>query len=134
METNFQISILFYHHSKNVYLFMVQKEMNREELKQLMIDQLQQLQKKITVLKGLTGAIAPDDSIGRVSRMDAINNRSVNEAALRQAELKRTKLQEALENVHDPDFGLCKKCGRIIQTGRIILMPESNLCVKCASR
>ena len=32
--------------------------------------------------------IAPENAIGRVSRMDAINNKSVNEAALKKAEIK----------------------------------------------
>ena len=35
--------------------------------------------------KEITKPIAPENAIGRISRMDAINNKSVTEAALRQA-------------------------------------------------
>ena len=40
----------------------------------------------------LTKPIPPENAIGRVSRMDAINNRSVNEAALRTAEQQKPTL------------------------------------------
>ena len=39
-----------------------------------------------------SGPIAPDDAIGRVSRMDAVNDRSTVQAAQRTAEEKLTKL------------------------------------------
>jgi len=44
---------------------------------------IKETQKVISNLKDLTKPISPENSIGRVSRMDAINNKSVNEAALR---------------------------------------------------
>ena len=40
---------------------------------------------KIRRYEEMTQPIAPDNAIGRVSRMDAINNKSVIEAALRKA-------------------------------------------------
>ena len=39
------------------------------------------LMERIEEYKELTKPIPPSEAIGRVSRMDAINNRSVNEAA-----------------------------------------------------
>ena len=91
-----------------------------------------ELQVKIKEYRELTKPIAPENAIGRVSRMDAINNKSVNEAALRQAEAKLQKLKFALEKVEDPTFGVCQRCGNPIPVGRIMLMPESNRCVRCA--
>lgn len=79
-------------------------------------------------------AIAPDDAIGRVSRMDAINNKSVNEAALRQSESKLKKLKETIQRIDDKDFGICVKCHQSIPVGRIVLMPESRMCARCAGR
>ncbi|MBK3518977.1 TraR/DksA family transcriptional regulator [Carboxylicivirga marina] len=102
------------------------------EIKELIDKQIATVQRKVKSLKELTQAIAPDDAIGRVSRMDAINNKSVNEAALRQAEAKLQKLHEALERINDADFGICIKCKGAIQPGRLVLMPESRKCMKCA--
>ncbi|MFO8000901.1 MAG: TraR/DksA C4-type zinc finger protein [Marinilabilia sp.] len=89
---------------------------------------------EIKELEELTKPIAPENSIGRVSRMDAINNKSVNEAALAQTRQKLQKLEKALGNIDKPEFGSCYKCGEAIPMGRLVLMPESTLCTKCASK
>ncbi|NOY47748.1 MAG: TraR/DksA family transcriptional regulator [Chlorobi bacterium] len=89
---------------------------------------------KVAILnyKELTKPIAPENAIGRISRMDAINNKSVNEAAFKKAELKLNNLTIALSNVNDPDFGICYKCKNQIPLGRILLMPHTRFCVSCA--
>lgn len=92
------------------------------------------VEEKIEGLRELTQPISPDSAIGRVSRMDAINNKSVNEAALRQAEEKLNKIIISLEQSGAPDFGKCKSCGAPIPMGRLIVMPGSSLCVKCAGQ
>lgn len=80
----------------------------------------------------LTKPIAPENAIGRVSRMDAINNKAVSEAALKKAEEKLKNLEIAYSNIHDPDFGICARCSASIPIGRIMLMPQSRFCVNCA--
>ena len=89
---------------------------------------------EITTLKDLTQPISPDSAIGRVSRMDAINNKSVNEAALRKKQSQLIALKETVKNLNDPNFGNCIKCGAEIPIGRIMIMPESKKCVRCASK
>ena len=76
--------------------------------------------------KELTKPIAQENAIGRVSRMDAINNKSVIEAALKKAEQKLSNLKIALSNINDPDFGVCYKCINNIPLGRILLMPHAR--------
>ena len=83
-------------------------------------------------LKEQCKPIAPENAIGRVSRMEAINSKSVAEAVLRRAQNKLNTLSIALEKIEDPAFGACKKCGQTIQAGRLMLMPESPYCVRCA--
>jgi len=81
-----------------------------------------------------TQPISPENSIGRVSRMDAINNKSVMEAALRNKKAKLAKLKMALSNIDRADFGYCSMCKNPIQQGRLIYMPESTRCIRCADR
>ena len=107
--------------------------MNRVKIKKQIKERIKKLTQEIDVLKDLTRPIAPDSAIGRVSRMDAINNRSVNEAALRKKKNQLLNLKNTLKNINDPKFGKCIKCGHDIPTGRIMLMPESKKCVRCAS-
>ncbi|MEZ4687686.1 MAG: TraR/DksA C4-type zinc finger protein [Bacteroidia bacterium] len=88
----------------------------------------------IISLKDLTKPISPDNAIGRVSRMDAINNKSINDAGLRAAQSKLEKLTRNLGRIDDTDFGLCAKCGNPIQFGRLKFMPESSWCINCARK
>jgi len=82
--------------------------------------------------KELTKPISPDCAIGRISRMDAINNKSVAEASLRQAENKLNSLHRVLSQIDTDDFGVCLKCKQQIPLGRILIRPQSLLCVNCA--
>lgn len=106
--------------------------MDKGQIRQTIIDEIAKTEKAIAGYKELTKPISPNNAIGRVSRMDAINNRSVNEASLRQAETRLTNLKRALSKVDDDDFGICLKCRNPIPVGRILIRPESFLCVNCA--
>ena len=105
---------------------------DKQEVKKRIQEELQKTQLAINDYKESTKPISPENAIGRISRMDAINNKSVVEAALRKANEKLSKLKLVLEKVDDSDFGLCIRCGNPIPIGRILLMPQSRLCVSCA--
>lgn len=105
---------------------------NKQALQSKIDADIELLKSDIVKLKQLTQPIAPDGAIGRVSRMEAIGEKSVNEAALRNAEARLAKLQRALSHIDNPDFGQCRECGKDIPLGRIMLMPESDKCVECA--
>jgi DnaK suppressor protein len=95
-------------------------------------EQLTQLQEDIAMLEEDTKPISPENSLGRISRMDAINNKSVAEETLRQSKSKRIRLNEALDNISQADFGRCQQCKEAIPFDRLIFMPESRRCMKCA--
>ncbi len=87
---------------------------------------------KIVQMEDMTQPISPENSIGRISRMDAINNKSVMEAALRNARKELDAMKNALAHLADDDFGLCKRCKEKIPMQRLVLMPGSAYCVNCA--
>ena len=60
---------------------MTRKELSNIEF--LIKEEILKTTDSIEHYKELTKPIAPENAIGRVSRMDAINNKSVNEAALK---------------------------------------------------
>lgn len=86
------------------------------------------------MLEDATQPIGPENAIGRVSRMDAINNKSVSEASLRSSKRKLSSLKLALTKVDSPDFGICARCKCTIAPARLMFMPESTRCVNCAGR
>ncbi|WP_298898543.1 TraR/DksA C4-type zinc finger protein [uncultured Psychroserpens sp.] len=106
--------------------------MDKAQVKQTILEEISKTEASIEHYKELTKPISPNDAIGRVSRMDAINNKSVNEASLRQAEIKLNNLKRVWSKIDDTDFGICLKCKQQIPVGRILIRPESLLCVNCA--
>lgn len=111
--------------------------MNQNDLEQLKQDiaaEIESQKRLIESLKETSKPVAPDNALGRLTRMEAINSKSVSEAGLNAAKLKLAKLETALEKVDQPDFGICIQCGEPIPLGRIKAMPENVLCVPCAER
>ncbi len=109
--------------------------MNKKQLSEIedrINEEIAKTEKLIVDYKEMTKPIAPENAIGRISRMDAINNKSVAEAALHQAEDKLGKLKLMLTQIDKEGFGICAKCKQPIPIGRILLMPHSRFCVNCA--
>ncbi len=112
-------------------------QMTKEErasFKQQIIELIEETKADIEQTESMTEPVKPENSIGRISRMDAINNKSVMEASLRQKKRKLSKLQIALKKVDDEAFGHCRRCKKAINPKRLMLLPESDMCVSCASR
>lgn len=106
----------------------------RKELKKKIIEEITKVEKDIVDLTEQSKPIAPENAIGRISRMDAINNKAVSEASLRKSITKLNNLQVALSKVDTAGFGICTRCGKPIQAGRLMYMPESTRCIHCADR
>ena len=106
--------------------------METEDINKLILTEITKTEKLIHEYREMSKPVAPDDAIGRISRMDAINNKSVTEASLRQAEQKLLSLQRVLSLVGTQDFGICLKCRKPIPMARILFRPESLYCVNCA--
>ena len=101
-------------------------------IKQTLDGEIKSTEQKIVEYSLLCQPIAPENSIGRVSRMDAINNKSIVEAALRVAKEKMFELKEMKIIVNEKDFGICRKCKKEIPFGRLKIQPQSRFCVICA--
>ena len=106
--------------------------LEKEQIKNKLAKEILETNQKISKYKELTKPIAPENSIGKVSRMDAINNKSVTEAALREALTKLVKLKKVFSQLNSPNFGLCINCKKRIPFGRLVIRPESQLCIGCA--
>lgn len=104
----------------------------KEDFKLKLERKIKRLRSEIVELEEMTKPIAPENAIGRLSRMDAINIRGVNMATLVNAQSKLDGLEYALRNLNGAYFGLCAKCKEAIPPQRLLLVPESRFCVKCA--
>jgi DnaK suppressor protein len=108
--------------------------MTSNEKKKLIViinSRISELKGEITELEELTKPIPLDAAIGRVSRMDAINNKTINEASLREKKKILQRLEKALDRTEEKDFGKCQRCGNDIPFGRLEYMPHTTRCVQC---
>ncbi len=102
------------------------------KIRKLFETEIVKTEKSVLRYEELTQPISPDNAIGRVSRMDAINNRSVMDAALLKAKERLAGLKLNFDRLGTDDFGICLKCKNEIRIERILLAPESSFCVNCA--
>ncbi len=107
-------------------------ELNKAGIKIIIEEEIRKTELLISEYKDLTLPVEPENAIGRISRMDAINNKSVTEAALRKSKDKLYKLKSVLSKINDADFGICIRCKSPIPIGRILVMPQSQTCVRCS--
>lgn len=106
----------------------------KEELYEIIKDQIESTKEEIEELIELTKPISLDNSIGRLSRMDAINNKTINEKALRDKKRTLQKLERAVERYEEDKLGTCLRCGEEIPFGRLKIMPYTTRCVLCSGR
>lgn len=70
-------------------------------------------------------------SVGRLSRMDAIQQQSM-DIAREERRLRRLKIiKAALQRIDDDDYGYCLKCADDISFDRLSADPAATLCKDC---
>lgn len=106
----------------------------KQEIKQAIIEKIKSLEKTIETFNDLSKPVSPDNAIGRLTRMEAINSRSINQASLIKSKLTLKALKKALDSIDTPDFGYCLHCDESIPHKRLMIMPEASLCVACAEK
>ena len=106
----------------------------KSQFKKRLIALIEKQEEEIALLEEMSKPISPENSIGRVSRMDAINNKGVSDASLRNKKDKLAKLKIALTKIDGAGFGICSRCSRPIIPARLMYMPESSRCINCADK
>lgn len=96
--------------------------------------QIDKLNKKIAELKDFTEPVSPDDAIGRISRMDAIYNKTIFDASMRNSQERLSQLTEILQHINDAEFGICVKCHQSIPAERLKIRPEIRFCTNCLKK
>ncbi len=106
----------------------------KEKLRSHILEQIEVLKQDITAFKASSQPVSPDNAIGRLTRMEAMNSQSINEASLRKARINLAGMERALNLIDDEDFGICAECGEAIPFKRLMIVPETRMCVACAGR
>lgn len=104
----------------------------------------QHLTDKLTDLEKRKKQMVADDPFADRSRLQenaAIDTDAEEQAGhMRVSALKQTyersiiQIRKALTRVKIGKYGLCENCGRMIDTDRLMIMPETTLCIDCEKR
>jgi len=104
----------------------------KRRLKTKIEDEIALLQNQIEELEEKTKPISPDCGLGRLTRLEAMGEQHVNNKVLDSSKLRLTRLQNALQRIDTPMFGICIGCEEPIGIARMEIRPESVHCVQCA--
>lgn len=72
-------------------------------------------------------------SVGRLSRQDALLSQSMAKATQARRDLQAARLQQALARLETEDFGYCEDCGEEIAVKRLEFDPAVTRCITCAT-
>jgi DnaK suppressor protein len=73
-------------------------------------------------------------SVGRLSRMDAVQVQAMAEATARRREMEIKRIDLALSRISAGEYGWCTSCGEAIALKRLENDPATPLCIDCATR
>ena len=109
-----------------------------DEEKTVLRQALLSLQAELSaMLSSLEEAAAPVDleaPIGRLSRMDALQEQNMAMANRHAAQLRLKQSQAAVARFARDEYGDCLECGEAIGLRRLMAKPESPFCLQCQTR
>lgn len=71
-------------------------------------------------------------SVGRLSRMDAMQAQAMAEAQERRRKTDLARIDLALRRIDAGEYGFCVECDSPIPAGRLAIDPMAERCVACA--
>ena len=100
-------------------------------LKKHIESEIEKTKKKISNLEESAIPISPSNAIGRLSRMEAINELEVKKAAIVKSKTHLSGLVRSLDLMDRTDYGECQECGEVINLKRLMSVPYSVVCMDC---
>jgi len=110
--------------------------MEKEELQEFKKLLLAKKQDLVSIQETAEESTKPVDldqsSVGRLSRMDAMQSQAMAQENKRRRTIELTKIEAALERIENEEYGYCAACDEKIARKRLQLDPATPFCVACA--
>ncbi|OVE73427.1 hypothetical protein BVX93_01590 [bacterium B13(2017)] len=111
----------------------------------LTIDQFRLLEKKLHDLKRELEILLDvsrmnakpvdlEEPIGRISRMDAMQDQSLAKSNKESLILKSKQVKASLNDISNNCYGICRLCKNPIGFNRLNAKPEAPFCIHCQNR
>ena len=103
-------------------------------LKAKLMAERKDLRHDTEVTAGERAAVVLDQTaVGRLSRMDAMQNRAMQLETERRREVELHRIDAALKRMDSGDFGVCVSCGEDVAKKRLEMDPSTPVCIDCAN-
>ncbi len=106
-------------------------EQQRTELHQALLTLRKELQQLLENSSDGAQPVSLDEPIGRLSRMDAMQQQSMIQANRRTTQTRLTRIESALRRHASNEYGLCVGCEEEIGYARLKAQPEAPFCIDC---
>jgi DnaK suppressor protein len=102
-----------------------------EEFRQILLSEQTSLEELLKRSKEGARPVELSEPIGRLTRMDAIQQQQMTKASRRTYERKLRQVQAALEMLGKDEYGFCRSCEEPIGYRRLKARPEAPYCLSC---
>ena len=102
-----------------------------EELHQALERDRLRLEEHLQLTKEGSKPVQLGTPIGRVSRMDAIQQQQMTKAGRASLDIKLRQVRASLEAYRKGDYGYCRSCHEPIGYPRLKARPEAPFCLNC---
>ncbi len=82
----------------------------KETIKEKIEEDINLLKEQIVILEEKVKPISPDCGLGRLTRLEAMGEQHVNNKVLDEARVRLIRLNNALQRIDKPMFGICIEC------------------------
>ncbi|MDI6797139.1 MAG: TraR/DksA C4-type zinc finger protein [Desulfatibacillaceae bacterium] len=104
-------------------------DLDLEAFRQKLTKRKEQLEKARRPIETVT---LDQSRIGRLTRMDAMQQQAMSRAAARLAQMEEGRISLALERLAEGDYGYCVQCEEQIPKKRLEADPSALTCIRCA--
>ena len=105
-----------------------------EELRQDLVAEGLSLEAQLDMTSEGAKPVALGTPIGRLSRMDAIQQQQMTKAGRSTLETKLRQVRNALEGHRKGEYGDCRSCDDPIGYRRLKARPEAPFCLRCQDK
>ncbi len=104
--------------------------MGTDKRKEALQSRLADMEKRLSAVTRDITKTLPSDFAEQATERE---NDDVLEEIAKETKLSIANLKAALQRIDDDNYGRCGKCGDEIAPARLDALPESTLCVHCAT-
>ena len=114
------------------------EELNSDQLDSLhksLVTLEKELEEQLSINQESVDVVQLDQTlVGRVSRMDAMQQQSMAVSTRKKAQLRLQKVKLALAAGESGGYSYCRQCDEPIGFPRLNAQPEANLCLDCQGK